>query len=189
MCLFSKGMVYMADIRFNKKRLEVLAKKMKQGSEKAFDEFFYSTRDYLFYFIYSFVKDQTLADDVLQETYITGYEKIGSYKEKNILSWLMTIARNKSINRLKKDNRTSFVDATESDYLFQRESDEKEILLLNDMKKHLSSDELQVVLMHILGNFTHKQISEGLEKPLGTVTWMYSEALKKLRKNLEVHYE
>ena len=32
------------------------------------------------------------------------------------------------------------------------------------------------------GELTFKEISEILEKPMGTVTWLYNSAIKKLRK-------
>ena len=38
--------------KFDKIRLEKLAKKIKNKNERAFDELFYSTRDSLFYFIF-----------------------------------------------------------------------------------------------------------------------------------------
>ncbi len=171
--------------RFDKKRLEVLADRLKEGSEKAFDELFDSTRDYFFYFIFGIVKNDSLADDVLQETYITIYEKIHTYKGKNFLSWMMTIAHNKAVNNIRKESRMSYFDSTESEFLLKDESTEEELLLLKDMSETLTEDEQQIVMMYVLGNYTHKQIAEGLDKPLGTITWKYNEAMKKMRNKLE----
>lgn len=170
----------------NKRQLEKIADMLKQGSEKAFDELFEMTRDYLFYFIYSKVKNQVTADDLLQETYITVYEKIDQYSNDNFLAWILTIARNKTINYIKKDSRNLYVDQTDSEYMFTEEASEKEALLLKDMGEVLNEEEFEIVMMHVLGNYTHKQIAEGLHKPIGTITWKYSEAMKKLRTKLEV---
>lgn len=179
----------MGNYTLKKQRLEVLARKLKKKSEKAFDELFDTTRDYLFYFIYGIVKDADLADDCLQETFITIYEKIDLYSESNFLAWMTTIAKNKALNSVKKDNRANYIDATEKEYLMKSRSSEEELILLKDMEETLSEDEFQIVMMHVIGNYTHKQISQGLDKPIGTITWKYNEAMKKLRSKLEVRYE
>lgn len=179
----------MANYTLKKQRLEVLAKKLKKKNEKAFDELFAMTRDYLFYFIFGIVKDADLADDCLQDTYISVYDKIDSYKESNFLAWMTTIARNKALNAIKKDTRANYIDAQDKEYLMKSNSNEKELVLIKDMKETLDDDEFQIVMMHVIGNYTHKQISNGLGKPLGTITWKYNEAMKKLRSKLEVHYE
>jgi RNA polymerase sigma-70 factor (ECF subfamily) len=59
-------------------------------------------------------------------------------------------------------------------------------MLLKDIVETLDEDEYEIVLLYVLGNYTHKQIAEGLSKPIGTITWKYQEALKKLRTKLEV---
>ncbi len=172
--------------KIDKQKLERVANGLKKRSERSFDELFTMTRDYLFYFIYSKVKNQTVADDILQDTYITVYEKIHQYESNNFLSWILTIARNKTINYIKKESRHQYVDQEESEYLFNEESNDKESLLIHDMTQVLDEDELEIVMMYVIGNFTHKQIAEGLQKPIGTITWKYGEAMKKLRAKLEV---
>lgn len=176
----------MSERRFDRKKLEVIAEKLKKKNERAFDELFDLTRDYLFYFIFGIVRNDSLADDILQDTYITVYEKIDTYKGNNFLSWMMTIAHNKAVNVIRKESRTDTIDPVEQDFLLKESDNEAEMMLLKDMSGILNPEEFQIVMMHILGNYTHKQISNGLEIPLGTVTWKYNEAMKKLRTKLEV---
>ena len=177
----------MANYKIDKLRLEVLASKLKDGREKAFDEIFNTTKDYLFYYIFSIIKNQTQADDILQDTFRAMYQNISKYKSKNFLSWIITIAHNKSVNYIRKESKITYDD--EFTRNSSEESKEQEILLLNDMKNILDQNEIEIVMMHVLGNFTHKQISVGLDKPIGTITWKYNEAIKKLRTKLEVQYE
>ncbi|QVK20751.1 RNA polymerase sigma factor [Mycoplasmatota bacterium] len=172
--------------RMSKRQLGIIKYKLKKKSERAFDELFYLTRDYLFYFIYSMVKNRAAADDLLQDTYITIYEKIDSCNSNNFLSWMLTIARNKTINFIRKESKMSYVESNRFDFMSSDCSSERELLLLKDMKSVLNNDEFQIVLMHVLGNYTHKQISKGLDKPIGTISWKYNEAMKKLKEKLEV---
>ena len=178
----------MANYNIDKKRLEVLASKLKDGSEKAFDEIFYTTKDYLFYYIFSIIKNQTQADDILQDTFRSVYINISNYKSKNFLSWIITIAHNNSVNYIRKESKMIYLEDDSSNKMSVGSKDD-EILLLKDMENILNQNELEIVMMHVLGNFTHKQISIGLDKPIGTITWRYNEALKKLRTKLEVRYE
>jgi len=46
----------------------------------------------------------------------------------------------------------------------------------------LSENERQVVSMKILSDMTFNEIAEALKTPMGTITWRYREAMKKLRR-------
>ena len=50
------------------------------------------------------------------------------------------------------------------------------------MINELTPAEKEVLDMKCGGELTFKEISEILEKPMGTVTWLYNSAIKKLRK-------
>ena len=53
------------------------------------------------------------------------------------------------------------------------------------MKKVLNEDELQIVLLHVVAGYKHREIAAMLDKPLGTVTWTYNNAIKKSREYFE----
>jgi len=40
-------------------------------------------------------------------------------------------------------------------------------------------------LLHVIENMRHREISMILDKPLGTITWTYQQAVKKMRKYLK----
>ena len=46
----------------------------------------------------------------------------------------------------------------------------------------LKPDEREVVDLKVAGGFTFREISEMVEKPMGTVTWLYNNAIKRLRR-------
>ena len=53
------------------------------------------------------------------------------------------------------------------------------------MRKVLGQEELQIVLLHVVSGYKHREIAEFLGKPLGTVTWTYKNAVRKTREYLE----
>ena len=53
------------------------------------------------------------------------------------------------------------------------------------MNKVLNEDERQIVTLHAISGFKHREIADMLDKPLGTVVWSYNNALSKLKKELQ----
>jgi len=57
-----------------------------------------------------------------------------------------------------------------------------ENISLREALDKLKEGERQVVSMKILSEMTFQEISEALGIPMGTVTWRYQAAIKKLRR-------
>ena len=149
-----------------------------------FDEFYNATKKPVFHMIYSYLNDTSESEDLLQDTYI----KFLKYKNrinpnKNILAYLLEIAKTISLNYIKKRKRIVPLD-TEIEIpdnpKENRSLDESEINKL--MRSVLRDIEYQIVILHVVDGFTHKEISEMLKKPLGTITWTYNKALEKIRR-------
>ena len=60
----------------------------------------------LYKFIYSIIKNQNLAEDILQQTLMKAYEKFDTIQDiKKFKSWIFTIAKNESLSCIRKYNR------------------------------------------------------------------------------------
>lgn len=58
-------------------------------------------------YIYSFIGDRTMAEDLCQETFISVYNKLYTYNNINKFStWIYSIAHNKSIDYLRKATKS-----------------------------------------------------------------------------------
>ena len=53
--------------------------------------------------------------------------------------------------------------------------------MLATIKNNLSENEYNVFLLHVLGEYSFKEISNITKIPIGTLTWMYQEIRKKLK--------
>jgi len=53
-----------------KKDIKILIKRLKDGDLSVFDDIYYSTKDNVYYTILSIIKDQSLSEDIMQETYL-----------------------------------------------------------------------------------------------------------------------
>ncbi|XMB86894.1 RNA polymerase sigma factor [Mycoplasmatota bacterium WC44] len=169
-----------------KHELNKLVAMLKRGDMSVFDDIYHETKKGVYFTILSILKNQQVSEDVMQEVYIKALHNIHNFDNRNFNAWIIKIARNMAINEYNRNKKSFSVDQSESDYLFVTKSDSDEQLLLNDMMRFLKENESEVVLMHVIGNLTHKEIARILEKPIGTILWLYNQAMKKLRNKLEV---
>lgn len=167
--------------------LDALMQKFQKGDEHAFEKIYLETKKGLFSFILSICKNYHTAEDLMQNTYIRVRDAINTYQPGgNALAWLYTIARNLTINELKRNKHE-----ISSDFQLEQLSgsynmdDSHNSPIFDIMDKVLSPDEKQLVTLHLISGFKHREIAEMCDKPLGTVLWGYRNALKKLKKYLE----
>lgn len=134
--------------------------------------------------VYDILKNREDAEDVTSEFFIKLYSIAGSYKPGNgHKKWLVTIARNMAVDRIRKIDREALVD--EIPETGQSGSMEEQVVNSVSLKvamESLKPDEREIVDMKVAGGFTFREISEIVGKPMGTVTWLYNSAIKRLRR-------
>ena len=163
--------------------LEHYVKGLKKKDNKIFEAVYHETKHAVYAMILPIVKDRSLAEDVMQDTYIKMIENIYSYNKKyKFINWLLTIAKNTALDTYRKKQKTFSIDVQEADDLFVfRESNVEHKLEAEYYLSLLNEDERRIVVLKVLGDMKHKNIAELLDKPLGTVIWIYNEAMKKMR--------
>ena len=83
-----------------------LVKDILDGNIDSFNVIIYKYESSIFKFILSMIKDSEEAKDLTQEVFITLYNKLYTYRAQNkFSSWLYQIARNKSVDYLRKNKR------------------------------------------------------------------------------------
>lgn len=149
-----------------------------------FDVFYSLTKQQVFFAIYAVVKDQSAAEDLLQDTYMRFLEKIDNYKEGyNPYAYLTTIGRNLAINyynqkkkEIVSEDLIEMIPSPEEDI-----DDDPDILKLLD---YLTKDEREIVVMHVINDLKFREIAGIIHKPLGTVLWIYNKAMKYLKEKV-----
>ncbi len=129
------------------------------------------------------------AEEIAQETLLTVWHKADRFNPAlaSVSTWIFTIARNKKIDRLRKDSRPL---PDVNDPSFSRSGDvcpEKSAWhSINANKVHvalskLPADQRQVLAMAFIEDKAHARISETLGIPLGTVKSRIRIGMNKLR--------
>lgn len=165
------------------RELNHLVKQLQNGDINVFDAIYYETKSLVYYTILQIVKDRSLAEDLMQDTYLKALEKIHSFKATySFKSWVVMIARNLSINEYNRRKRELRFDVNEDEYIFgSTESTSEKELIVKEMLEFLKPEEQEVVILHVIGDLKHREIADMLNKPLGTITWIYNQAINKLK--------
>jgi len=138
----------------------------------------------IYTFLFIFCKDKYIAEDALHETFLTIYEKAGSYRiYNNPKAWVLTIAKNKAISIIRKDSRASNLDDLEisAENIENIEDSVLDQMQADMLLSILSEDDKKIVILHTVYGFKHREISELMNLPLGTVKWRYKQSMDKMR--------
>ena len=163
------------------KKLKPYVLEFKKKNYDHFDEFYEMTKKQLFFIIIQIIKDEDLTNDLMQETYLKFLKSIDQVKvNQNISAYLSMIARNLAIDLYRKRKKEIVADdliANLPDDQVPYENNEDIFKILD----HLEEDEREIVILHVLNDLKFREIADIIEKPLGTVLWIYQKAIKKLK--------
>jgi RNA polymerase sigma-70 factor (ECF subfamily) len=154
-----------------------------EGDSTAFDVIYEETKKSVFLSIHNIIRDQSLIEDLMQETYMKAINYLEHYRiGTNFQAWISRIARNTALNFLKKRSREDILDPQEGVFLNRGFTENRTLDFALDL---LSELEREIVIYRIVLNFSFKDISKILEIPLGTVFWNYQKAISKIKKELD----
>ena len=165
---------------------DALIERIAKGDMDAFRMLYENVSGSIYGFVLSIVKNAYVAEDVLQECYIAVYQAAGGYRSaKKPMAWIFTIAKKLCLQKIRQQKKIAEVSDDEWEKLLPNNGTipSEERILLTEALKQLSAQELQIVVLHIVSGFKHREIAQFLEMPLATVLSKYHRAIKKLKKN------
>jgi len=156
-----------------------------------FDKYFHA----LSAFGYRYVPDPPAVEDMVQEAFISFWEKRKDFTHINALkSFLYTSVRNKCLNHLKhqsvrKKHEDALVYELESDHNFSQQVIEEETFsaLLAEIKK--LPDSAQEIMILALNGMKNQEIADELDISINTVKTQKKIAYSKLKQKLEPRFE
>ena len=137
--------------------------------------------------------DMSAAEEICQESMIMVWRRAETFNPESAgaSTWIFTIARNKRIDKLRKDNRPlpdlsdpSFfqIPVDKSDDILQRVEEEKKI---KNALKNLPPEQAKLILSAYYEEKSHRKIADETNLPLGTVKSRIRLAINRLRSQLE----
>ncbi|MBV9927026.1 MAG: sigma-70 family RNA polymerase sigma factor [Acidobacteria bacterium] len=169
-----------------------LVLRAQSGDRAALDELLASVQEPLYRYLLSLVRERHLAEDVLQETFVRVYRKLGWLREPELFRpWAYRIATREAFRLLKRERRWA-EQLRDDDALRElpapppREEFAPELsALLRETVAALSPASRAVVLLYYLHEMSLEETAAVLGVPLGTVKSRLAYGLAALRRQLK----
>lgn len=173
-----------------------LLKKYKKGDRNAFEVLVKRYLQPIYSFVHRFVGDSRGAEDVTQDVFVKAWKNARKFDTtRSFKTWLFSIAKNASLDFLKKkktipfsafddEEGRNFIEETIADQLpLPQEIMEKtdDANALNLVLEKLSPKYRIVLFLRYNDHFTFREIAESLSTPLHTVKSWHQRGVKMLR--------
>ena len=172
------------------------------GKNEAFDELLERHKDRIFMYIYHSVKNEDLANDLFQDTFVKAITTIkqGRYVENgHFAAWVSRIAHNLIIDyfRQVKNENLQSTDDDESNILNRKELSQSTIeddmvasQIHNDVRRlirTLPASQRQVLVMRYYKNMSFKEIADTTGVSINTALGRMRYAILNMRRLAEEH--
>jgi RNA polymerase sigma-70 factor, ECF subfamily len=179
------------------------------GEEWAVEVLYRRYHRYAYALAYRILEDGTAAEDIVQEVFLSIWRKAASYQQQHgtVHSWLQAIVHNRAIDRVRsaayreQQWKSLQGDEREQERGREREQDpaceqpdvweeawerERRLLILQALAE-LPAEQRQVIEESYFEGYTHFEIAQRWNLPLGTVKGRMRLGLQKMRRFLEEH--
>ncbi|MCC5831935.1 MAG: sigma-70 family RNA polymerase sigma factor [Chlamydiales bacterium] len=149
---------------------EELLEKSLNGDKEAMDILVREHWDRVYHHCLQIVQDESMAEDLAQETFVHAFKHLYSFKRRSLFStWIWRIAHNLSLNYLKKKHRHERP-LIEEILPSQEQQEEREFYLrVEEALKTLDEKHRVVFELYHLKQISQKEIATLLNIPHGTV--------------------
>lgn len=151
------------------------------GDVQSFELLILKYQSRLFATVLNVVKDRELAEDITQEAYMKGFDKLDTLKNREqFYPWLKRIALNLALNHFERAKRVMDVENEEDETsFFERIPDgesPEELIVKEELKRYVRRyvdalpDKLRVVVvLREIEDMSYEEIAEMMNIPIGTV--------------------
>ena len=169
------------------------------GDEKSLEILIHSYLKPIYNFVYRYVSSEQEAEDITQEVFVRAWRNLKKFdQKKKFKTWIFSIAKNASIDSLKKKKAIPFSEfenekgknilieqlaslAPLPDKLFEQASIGK---IVNTAMNHLTPKYRMVLFLRYNDHFTFREIAEALREPLDTIKSRHRRSIILLKKLL-----
>ena len=172
---------------------EAVIARCKRGDRKAQYEIYKLYSKAMYHVALRITGDTLEAEDVLQEAFLTAYDKIESYRNEAAFgAWLKRIVVNVALNQVRK-RKYQFAEIEENedyedDTPKQNQADEEMHYQAEQIRKAIGAlpDGFRIVFsLYLLEGYDHQEIAEILGISVSTSKSQYNRAKKKLQEMLK----
>lgn len=165
-----------------------------RSDQKAFAELYRRTSSKLFGVCLRMLRDRSEAEDVLQETYTTVWRRAASFDaaKASAITWLVTLSRNKAIDRLRQHREEQLDDPLKLDDIVDEQPSpakgaetSQEQQRLEQCLDALEPQQQRSVREAFFTGATYNELATRCKVPLGTMKSWIRRSLMQLRTCLD----
>ena len=171
----------------NLPQLDDYLSRLQDHDEEAFQIVYDATKNGVYAILIALVKNRQTTEDLMQETYIRMLEKLHTYQRgRNFQAWITQIAKNLAFDYLRKNQRTILADIQDPQSPFdQAKATDSTEMSFSEMISSLDPTSRELIALKMVSNLPFREIAKIMNKPLGTILWLYQKALKDLKKQMK----
>jgi RNA polymerase sigma-70 factor (ECF subfamily) len=174
---------------------EDLMQLVRRGEARAFEIVYERHVDAAYSLAYRMCGARGVAEDVIQEAFLALWRSSGRYDRArgSVRTWILGIVHNRAIDALRRslvhDRRRSSDEAIEERFEARERTDveasrREEAASVRAALEELPAEQSRVIELAYFGGFTHSEIADMLEAPIGTIKGRMRLGLEKLRGQL-----
>lgn len=173
---------------------ESFVARLKAGDESAYEQLVTEFQERIYRVAWRVVRDDDLAEDVAQETFIKVFRHIRRFEGRSSLyTWIYRITVNIALNKLKRDRFRRMVplgdivrrDPRGSSDPSRRALDSELAERIDEAVSSLPEKQRAVFVLKFYEGLSHKEIAGIVGSSVGTSKANYFHAIRRLRKELE----
>ena len=174
---------------------EELMQLVRQGEADAFEAIYDRHASAAFSLAYRMAGNRNVAEDITQDAFLSIWRSRERYTPErgSVRTWVLGIVHHRSIDALRRhtvhDRRRASAEGIEERHEAPERTDveaarREEARSVRAALEELPEEQLRVIELAYFGGFTHTQIAEMLETPIGTVKGRMRLGLEKMRRSL-----
>lgn len=148
----------------------------------------------LYGIIFNLLKDKEESEDVLQEVFVKIWKNIDTYNDSKgrFFTWILNIARNSSIDRLRSKSHNNSQKNLSSDNFVHildynvSATNKIDAIGIKEFVQKLKPKCIRLIDLLFFKGYTQQEASDELEIPLGTVKTQNRNCINELRNILQV---
>jgi RNA polymerase sigma factor (sigma-70 family) len=168
---------------------EVLVAQLRAQDQRAISLLYRNYSAALYGVILRIVKQEEVAEDVLQESFVKIWSAFATYdaQKGRLFTWMLNISRNLAIDKIRSkqyrvSSRTQPIEDTVTTHMVSSDGIKQDHIGLKEMTERLNPDQKVIIDLMYFNGFTQSEVAEELNIPLGTVKTRARMAIKFLSK-------
>ena len=174
---------------------EDLMQLVQRGHAAAFELVYDRHSQAAFSLAYRMAGSRGIAEDIVQEAFLNIWRSGARYERArgSVRTWVLGIVHHRAVDALRRsfvhERRRASDEGLEETLETGERTDveaarHEEAAAVRAALSHLPADQVQVIELAYFGGFTHTEIAEMLQTPVGTVKGRMRLGLEKLRRSL-----